>query len=232
MTRFRRIAAASPSLLVAVAILKLQITGTIGFYVNSRTTWIVLLGAFLFAGIGLVGLREALARDSDQPHLTPRTVVYLLAAMVGLLAPAHPLSATSGQASTLGALALTSHVSSGGGGDAFGSWVSALSNHPDLSWWSGQHATLVGFVAQQSGLPARTFIVGRYLVTCCVVDATLLGFPVQLDRGAIPAQGSWIQVSGVFGQRYWTDPTGAHYPILQHARIAPVSVPSSPYLSP
>jgi uncharacterized repeat protein (TIGR03943 family) len=92
--------------------------------------------------------------------------------------------------------------------------------------------TLVGFVARQSGMPARSFIVGRYLVTCCVVDAALMGFPVQIDRGRIPAQGAWVQVHGVFGRQNWTDPNGAQYPLIEHARLSPVSIPSSPYLSP
>jgi uncharacterized repeat protein (TIGR03943 family) len=229
--RLRRVIAASPPLLLTILIAKLWLTGTLGYYVNDRTIWIVVLGGALFAGVGLVGLREALSPGSHEPRLTIRSLVFLVPVLVGLILPARPLSATSGQASTLGALALTSHVSSGGG-DSFGTWVSDLSDHPDLGWWSGRHATLTGFVARQSGLPARSFIVGRYLVTCCVVDATLLGFPVQLDRGSPPPQGAWVQVSGVFGRLYWTDPTGAHYPILQHVRIAPASVPASPYLSP
>jgi len=59
-----------------------------------------------------------------------------------------------------------------------------------------------------------------------------MGFPVQIDRGPLPAQGAWVQVSGTFGREYWTDPSGAHYPLIQHARISNVTIPSSPYLSP
>jgi len=69
-------------------------------------------------------------------------------------------------------------------------------------------------------------------LVCCVVDATLLGFPAQVDRGPLPPQGAWVQISGIFGREYWIDPSGQHYPIVEHARIAPVSIPSSPYLSP
>jgi hypothetical protein len=31
---------------------------------------------------------------------------------------------------------------------------------------------------------------------------------------------------------YWTDPSGQQYPLLENVHIAPVSIPSSPYLSP
>jgi putative membrane protein len=150
----------------------------------------------------------------------------------GLLVPARPLSANSGQASSLGSFQLASHVSSGGG-DLFGYWMNALSDHPNAAWWTGQRVTLVGFVAHQVGLPAHSFIVGRYLVSCCVVDASLLGFPVRLDPSAKPpSEGAWVQVSGRFGKEYWTDPSGQHYPLIGQARISRVSIPSSPYLSP
>lgn len=231
MTRLQRILAASPALLLALLVAKLWLTGTLRYYVNDRTVWIVLLGGILFAAVGAVCIREALRSDGAL-RLSFKTVAFLLPVLLGLFVPPRPLSATTGQASSLGTLQLTSHVSGGGSGDTFASWIGDLSSHPDADWWAGQHATLVGFVSKQAGLPSRSFIVARFLVSCCVVDATLLGFPVQLDRGSLPADGAWVQVSGVFGRRYWIDPSGQHYPLLQRAYVSPVSIPSSPYLSP
>lgn len=226
-----RLLAASAPILLALLIFKLWLTGTLGYYVNDRTAWIVLIGGVLFALVGVVAVVQTLReREHGQPF-SWRTAVFLIPVLIGLAVPASPLSASSGQSSSLGALQLTSHVSSGGG-DAFGYWVSQLGSHPDASWWVGQHVTLVGFVSGQSGMPARSFVVGRYLVTCCVVDATMLGFPVQIDRGRIPVQGSWVQVRGVFGRQTWTDPNGQQYPLIEHARLVPVRIPSSPYLSP
>ncbi len=184
------------------------------------------------ATIGLGALWRSSEENVNGSSLW-KPLIFALALAVGLLVPARPLSASSGQSSSLGSLQLASHVSSGGGGDLFGYWMNALSDHPEPSWWTGQHVTLVGFVANQTGLPPRSFILGRYLVTCCVVDASLLGFPVQLDRTVrAPNEGDWIQVSGVFGTRYWTDPSGQHYPLINRATISGVSIPSTPYLSP
>jgi uncharacterized repeat protein (TIGR03943 family) len=212
---------------MALLVAKLWYTGTLHYYVNDRTVWIVLLGGVLFLAVGIA----ALLRPGRQ-SLSWRTLLVAAAALLGLILPARPLSAASGQSSSLGALQLASHVSSGTPGDQFGTWIGDLAAHPDPSWWAGQHVTLVGFASRQVGLPRHSFIVGRYLVTCCVVDAALLGFPVQLDRAPLPTQGAWVQVSGVFGREYWTDPSGQRYPLIVHARIAPVSIPSSPYLSP
>jgi uncharacterized repeat protein (TIGR03943 family) len=227
-TTVSKLVAASPPILFAVLVGKLWLTGTLGYYVNGRTIWIVLTGATLCCVVGL----GALLRRSSDPGPSWRTLVFVAPLVIGLAVPARPLSAGSGQSSSLGALALTSHVAAGPAGDAFASWISDLSAHPDPGWWVGRGVTLVGFAAHQSGLPPRSVIVGRYLVTCCVVDATLLGFPVQIDRGGIPGDGAWVQVTGAFGRQYWTDPSGQRYPLIEHARVAPVSIPSSPYLSP
>jgi uncharacterized repeat protein (TIGR03943 family) len=232
MIRIPRLLAALPPLLLAALVAKLWLTGTLQYLVNSRTVWIVLAGGALFALVGVVALVRAVRAPAAAPP-SWQALIFLGVTVIGLIVPARPLSARTGQASSLGALQLVSHVSTADPGDAFGYWLGALGSHPDPSWWSGQHVTLVGFVAYQSGLPSRSFILGRYLVTCCVVDATLLGFPVQMDRGTRePAQGAWVQVSGVFGRLYWTDPSGSRYPVIEHAALHPVTVPSSPYLSP
>lgn len=231
MSRLSRLVAASPALLTAVFIAKLQLTGTLGYYVNSRTIWIVLLGGALFIAIGAVSVWRAWRGDREyRPGW--RTGAFVIPVLVGLVVPAHPLSALSGQASSLGSLQLASHVSSGAPGDAFGSWISDLANHPGASWWSGQPVTVVGFASHQYGMSQNSFIVGRYLVTCCVVDAQLMGFPVHLVKGVVPVEGAWVQVRGKFGPHFWTDQTGSNYPIIEHARIQSVSIPSSPYLSP
>jgi putative membrane protein len=232
-SRALRLVSACPALLVALLIAKLWVTGTLGYYVNDRTTWIVLFGAFLFAGIGAAAMRNAWRTNGDEHAWSWRTMVFLVVVLLGIAVPARPLSASSAQSSSLGSLALASHVSGGGGGDLFGQWVSALAGHPDASWWAGKRVALVGFASRGSGLPGHSFILGRYLVTCCAVDATMFGFPVHLPASqSLPAQGAWIQVNGVFGRNYWTDPSGEQYPIIQHASVGPARVPSSPYLSP
>jgi uncharacterized repeat protein (TIGR03943 family) len=230
MSRLRALLAASPPLLLAALVAKLWLTGTLRYYVNDRTVWIVLLGAALLAAVGAAALRSAV-RGTQPQRLSWRTAAFLFPILVGLAVPPQPLSASSGQSSSLGSLQLASHVSSESG-DAFPTWIADLASHPNSSWWAGQHVTIVGFVAHETGLPPNTVILGRYLVTCCVVDASLLGFPVHLPRGLNPPDGAWVQVSGIFGHGFWTDPSGQQYPLIQQVHISPVSIPSDPYLSP
>lgn len=228
MARIRPLIAASPPFLLALLVTKLWLTGTLRYYVNDRTVWIVLAGGALFAAVGIIALRHAVD-DAQSPSW--RTAVFALPILIGLVVPAQPLGAASGQSSSLGSLQLASHISTGGG-DTFSTWISDVAQHPNSSWWAGQHAIIVGFVAHETGLPAHSVIVGRYLVTCCVVDASLLGFPVQLPAHQNLPDGAWVQVSGTFSRDFWTDPNGQQYPIVRNVRISPVSIPSDPYLSP
>jgi len=231
MTRLTALITAAPPALVAVFIAKLWFTGTLDYYINSQTAWVVLLGGLLFALVGAVALWRAWHSHGHGSRLTWRTFVFLIPVLVGIFVPAQPLSANSSQSSSLGGLQLTSHVSSGGGGDMFGYWLGAIASHPSSAWWNGRKVTLVGFATSEPGLPGHSIIVGRYLITCCVLDATMLGFPAQI-KGAMPKQGTWVQISGRFGKDYWTDQSGQQYPLIKNATVAPVSIPSSPYLSP
>jgi uncharacterized repeat protein (TIGR03943 family) len=224
----KRLLAALPPLLFGFLVAKLWLTGTLGYYVNSRTVPIVLVGGALFALVGLVGV----LRRQSEVRLSWRTAAFVFPMVLGLALPARPLSAGTGQAATLGSLQLASHVSGGGGGDTFPTWISALSSHPDSQWWAGQRVSLIGFAMHQDGLPPHGVIVGRFLVTCCVVDATLLGFPVIINGRSLPADGTWVEVVGKFGNAFWTDPSGSRLPIIENARIVPASTPAAPYLSP
>jgi len=117
MTRARvpRLLAALPPLLLAVLVVKLWMTGTLGYYVNDRTVWIVLAGGALFACVGAVGIWTALRGGGE--GWSVRSLVFLAPILLGLAAPTRPLSAATGQASSLGALQVAAHVSSGSPGD-------------------------------------------------------------------------------------------------------------------
>src|SRR5437588_11618152 len=154
MTTLKHLLAISPPILFVALVGKPWLGGTLGYYVNGRTVWIVLAGAILCGAVAVA----AIVRRGEMT-LSWRTAVFLVPLLAGLIVPARPLSAGSGQSSSLGALALASHVSGGSSGDLFASWISALSAHPDSGWWNGRHATLIGFAAHQTGLPRRTVIV-------------------------------------------------------------------------
>jgi uncharacterized repeat protein (TIGR03943 family) len=68
------------------------------------------------------------------------------------------------------------------------------------------------------------FELTRFVVSCCVVDASVVQVPVRGAPGA--EEGAWVQVDG----RLSIDAEGK--PTIQADSVAPVEQPDPPYLSP
>jgi uncharacterized repeat protein (TIGR03943 family) len=113
-----------------------------------------------------------------------------------------------------------------------------------LDWWTkfrsvdsantdrqiiGQQARLVGFVYHDEKYGADNFLLVRYVVSCCVADASALGLVIASDQAAQLADDQWIEVSGTFAPG---DLDGWQLPLLVAEQITPVEVPNQPYLYP
>ena len=94
---------------------------------------------------------------------------------------------------------------------------------------AGQTATVTGFVFRDKRFGPDQFMVARYVVTCCVADATVAGIIVRSPEAASFAADQWVEVSGVFEP----GELGAdELPVLAANAIAEAEVPSQPYLYP
>jgi uncharacterized membrane protein YcgQ (UPF0703/DUF1980 family) len=80
-------------------------------------------------------------------------------------------------------------------------------------------------VTREASAPPDEILLTRYIVTCCVADATIAQVRiVGLPPGDYP-DDEWLQV------------TGAVYPVgrevlVAASTVAPIPVPSQPYLTP
>jgi uncharacterized repeat protein (TIGR03943 family) len=113
-----------------------------------------------------------------------------------------------------------------------------------LDWWKtfrassavnedaailGQSARFVGFVHQDEHYGPNHFMVVRYMVSCCVADASALGLLVSSPDVAKLESDQWVEVSGVFTPG---DLDVWKMPVLVADSITPVAVPDQPYLYP
>ena len=82
--------------------------------------------------------------------------------------------------------------------------------------------------ARQSGRslsdPPDPFDLTRFVVSCCVVDASVAQVPVLAAGGG--AEGAWVEVDG----RLTVNAHGE--PAVQASSVTPVEPPDPPYLSP
>jgi uncharacterized repeat protein (TIGR03943 family) len=113
-----------------------------------------------------------------------------------------------------------------------------------LDWWKtfraspnlnedqaviGQEARVVGFVYKDKRYGDHHFLVIRYLVSCCVADASALGLLVAWPEGAKLKNDQWVEVSGTFRPG---ELEGWKMPVLIAKSVTPVSMPDQPYLYP
>jgi uncharacterized repeat protein (TIGR03943 family) len=90
---------------------------------------------------------------------------------------------------------------------------------------AGETVDFIGFVARYPDTPADEFLLTRYVVTCCVADATI----AQVRVVNVPP--------GRFAENEWVDVTGQIYPlgrevIVNASAVTSVTRPERPYLTP
>jgi uncharacterized repeat protein (TIGR03943 family) len=94
-----------------------------------------------------------------------------------------------------------------------------------LAQRAGDEVSFIGIVTIYADTPADEFYLTRFVVTCCVADATVAQVRVVDVTPGRFADGDWVQVDGAF------------YPIGEDMIVAADSVkevpqPHNPYLTP
>jgi uncharacterized repeat protein (TIGR03943 family) len=106
-------------------------------------------------------------------------------------------------------------------------WVRALQTDPEPERIAGKPVRVVGFVYRDERLPRDWFLIARFVVQCCAVDAQPIGIPVRLTAGQIPRAGSWVSVAGE-----WEVATvrGERRAVVAPTAVTLVEPPGQPYL--
>lgn len=88
-------------------------------------------------------------------------------------------------------------------------------------------AKVVGFVYRDERFGEAQFLVSRYVVSCCVADATPVGLIVDWGNTAVLTSDSWVEVEGRFVMGEFG---GQEVPILRATRVTAVEQPTPVYL--
>ncbi|MDR3543006.1 MAG: TIGR03943 family protein [Desulfosporosinus sp.] len=116
-----------------------------------------------------------------------------------------------------------------------------LDDHPELVY--NQHWRLSGFVYKDPKLAKNQFVISRFVITCCIVDATPIGIIVESTNAPNLKADTWVEVEGLLQKRiiggadkiksvrnfHETD-EGVPYLVVTGCKI--VATPKSPYLAP
>lgn len=102
-------------------------------------------------------------------------------------------------------------------------WVGLFQIDPEPGHYDGKSVDVVGFVQPEAD---GTFRVTRFVISCCIADATPVGFLV--DRKLVDLKtDDWIHVKGIF--RVKESDMGRRI-VIEPETIEKVSQPADPYL--
>lgn len=217
--------------------------GSIRFYINERFVTLTLLAAVSLVIIGAsYWLRPFAPHDHtehdhehDHAHLSwLGLLIVALPLVLGWFVPPQPLGADaiSNREIDIGAL---SSVAVPGGNTGMGlvageknilDWLSGF-QHEDVNSFVGQEAHVIGFVYRDERFSEDEFMIGRFVLSCCVADAAPVGLVVQTADAAQYATDQWLDVRGHFVVGSFA---GVSMPILVADTIASTETPQQPYL--
>jgi uncharacterized repeat protein (TIGR03943 family) len=108
-------------------------------------------------------------------------------------------------------------------------WIKIFNFEEKLTPFIGQKADVVGFVYHDSRLKEGQFMVGRFIITCCVADAFATGLVVKPNDQLNLTDGTWIQVKGTIDEMTLD---GQKIPMILVSSLTPSDPPEQPYLYP
>ncbi len=202
------------------------------FYLSTRTDWVVPIAAVLLTA-ATVG-RLASARVAAPRPLAARELwimgLMVVPVVLVLFAPVTTLGTFSaGKRAGFSGAGFAASAGDIGSGELTLIDVAAAETSPEgeraLAKRAGETVNFVGFVAIRDDTPADEFLLARYVVTCCVADATIAEVRVVNVTPGQFANEDWVQVTGTIF------PIGREV-IVDASDIVAVERPDHPYLTP
>lgn len=208
-------------------------TGRWALYLSTRTSWLVPVGAGLLTVAALGRFASARVQHDPEPLSRRRTwTVGLLTLPVVVILALPPAALTSfalgKRSGFVGAGVSTSTQDIATGSLTLIDVAAAQTSDSGLDALetrAGERVSFDGFVARFADTPADEIMLTRYIVTCCVADATI----AQVRVVDVPA--------GRFQVDQWVRVTGTIFPLgrevlVQASDVTGIPQPGRPYLTP
>lgn len=213
---------------------------TVLFYINERFVTLTLLAS---VGLILVGASYYLRPEHPQAHQHGELdwlglLIIAIPAVLGWLVPPQPLGAAALSNREVNVGTLTSIAPPRSNDVTMGivsgeknilDWLAEFRQEPDPAAHTGKEATIIGFVYRDERYSADTFMVGRFIVSCCVADAAPVGLVVRWPEANSLPTDQWIEVKGHFEPGNFN---GFEMPFLIADSIETIDPPIQPYLYP
>lgn len=208
-------------------------TGALYFYIHPIYILPTVAAGVILLALAAAGQRGGAPAGQSGPSPLAVTVLALPLAL-GFLLPPKPLGLSTAaqrgvELTPLGRPEDPPDFSLGVRPEAFTikDWVKALQADPEPGRHAGKPARVTGFVYRDDRLPGDWFLVARFVVQCCAVDAQPVGLPVRAGDGTVPEQGRWVVVEGVWEVG---EVGGQRRAVIAATTLTPTERPAQPYL--
>lgn len=104
---------------------------------------------------------------------------------------------------------------------------SLMKIHEDMKEYLGQRIALTGFIYRIGAFGPQEFVIARYLVSCCIADAQVVGLYASYPDIEQKSPFSWIRAEGVLERFVFQ---GEQVPILRVEHLEEIPAPANPYL--
>ena len=108
---------------------------------------------------------------------------------------------------------------------SLGEWVKAINLNPNLDDYAGRKVRVSGFVYVPDNSQENMFMISRFIVTCCAVDARPVG--LWVDPKESYESDQWLEVVGKFEIRKLNNEAKL---VIVPDQINKIEVPDQPYI--
>ncbi|MFN8457737.1 MAG: TIGR03943 family protein [Anaerolineae bacterium] len=222
--------------------------GTLLYYISERFAWLTLLAAIGFIIVGAsYRYRAAPVHDHEHDHEHAShqhgnlswagLLLIALPVILGLLIPPKPLGAAAMSNREFGVGSVTSAtapktnqlITRPAGDKNVLDWLIDFRLAKDPAAFSDQEAKVIGFVYRDDRFGQDSFMVSRFVISCCAADAAPLGLVVRWPESTGLANDAWVEIKGRFQPGEFD---GEAMPFLIAEAVTPTDVPDQPYLYP
>jgi uncharacterized repeat protein (TIGR03943 family) len=106
-------------------------------------------------------------------------------------------------------------------------WIRIVTISEDPTSYEGQSADVAGFAYRDPRLESGQILLGRFIVTCCVADATAIALMVEGEGIDEMIENQWYRIRG---HVFKTVLEGQVMPVIQADQIEEIPMPEEPYL--
>lgn len=220
-------------------------SGQLLVYIHQRYVWLVLPTAIVILAVAYIlfnrrpqhhSVESGLLIEEEAPHNAHwRLILMLIPLVLGIVVPISPLDAEAAASRQI-RQSLTFSTDPGLRETILAlepdtrsilEWMWAFDAAQDKDQLEGQPVNLEGFVIVKENVPEGQFLVARFVITCCVADATAIGIAVDPSGTDMIMPEGWVSVRGTMRISRMD---GESALLIEATEIQPIERPEQPYL--